>query len=40
MLRPYNISLNPCLDRNLNINRDCNLMGWCTCAPFMTRPTN
>ncbi|KAJ5371279.1 uncharacterized protein N7496_007371 [Penicillium cataractarum] len=28
LLRPYNMFLNPCLDRNLNINRDCTLMGW------------
>ncbi|CEJ58131.1 hypothetical protein PMG11_06801 [Penicillium brasilianum] len=28
LLRPYNFPLNPCLDRNLNVNRDCTLMGW------------
>ncbi|KAF3384999.1 hypothetical protein F1880_002980 [Penicillium rolfsii] len=28
LLRPYNVFLNPCLDRNLNVNRDCTLMGW------------
>ncbi|KAF7717609.1 Uncharacterized protein PECH_007619 [Penicillium ucsense] len=27
-MKPYNIWLNPCLDRNLNVNRDFTFMGW------------
>ncbi|KAJ5159591.1 uncharacterized protein N7482_006595 [Penicillium canariense] len=28
VLRPYNVDLNPILDRNLDVNRDCTFMGW------------